>query len=136
VVALAAGHPLARRRGLDLEVLADAPWIDAPMLSPRIGAAARGSHTPWTVRYDGHDLSTLLCLVAAGHGAVLLPAHAFAGATEVAAVPLIRPHLVQRTELLTLRTLTGRNRLLADALRAEAADTLGADALTGGLRPP
>jgi DNA-binding transcriptional LysR family regulator len=66
VVALPIGHPLQHRQTVDLDVLADAPWIVAPTgLAPRAATPA--------LAYEGHDLPTLLDLVAAGHGAALLP---------------------------------------------------------------
>jgi hypothetical protein len=61
VVTLAADHPLRGRPGIDLDVLADAPWVAAPDLAGR-GPVAPFSH----VVYDGGDLPTLLALVPAG----------------------------------------------------------------------
>ncbi|WP_449066613.1 hypothetical protein [Planomonospora algeriensis] len=52
-------------------------------------------------RYDGHDLHTVLNLVAAGHGLTLLPASAATRpAAGTAAVPLSAPRVVHRVEVL------------------------------------
>jgi DNA-binding transcriptional LysR family regulator len=116
VVTLAAGHPLQGRPAIDLDMLADAPWVVAPALAGR-GPAVPASH----IGYDGGDLPTLLALVAAGLGAALLPASAGPLPGGVIAIPLRRPRLVHRTELLALRTATARQRLVVDALAARAA---------------
>jgi DNA-binding transcriptional LysR family regulator len=115
VVTLAAGHPLQGRPAIDLDVLADAPWVVAPALAGR-GPAVPVSH----IGYDGGDLPTLLALVAAGLGAALLPASAGPFPDGVIAIPLRRPRLVHRTELLALRTATARQRLVVDTLAARA----------------
>jgi DNA-binding transcriptional LysR family regulator len=114
VVALPAGHPLQGRPSVDLDVLTDAPWV----VPPPVGA----SRAPAPVSYDGTDLPTMLALVAAGHGAALLPAAACDGdgAVGVVGVPLGAPRLVHRTELLRLRALTGAQTLVVDALAARA----------------
>jgi len=116
VVTLAADHPLRGRPAIDLDVLADAPWVVAPAL------AGRGPIVPASpIGYDGGDLPTLLALVAAGLGAALLPASAGPFPDGVTAIPLRRPRLVHRTELLALRTATARQRLVIEALTARAA---------------
>jgi DNA-binding transcriptional LysR family regulator len=117
VVALPVGHPLAGRAGIDLDVLADAPWVIAPAL-PGTGMAVPPSGG--SVVYEGNDLPTLLGLVAAGHGAALLPASACAGVSGIATVALRHPPLVHRTEVLALRSATAGQRRLIDALRARA----------------
>ena len=122
VVALPADHPLSNRRSIDLDVLANAPWIVAP------GLAATGTHSlglvaaaqPPPVVYEGSDLPTLLALVGAGHGAALLPAPSCARAEGIAAIPLRRPRLVHRTELLTLRGRALGVGRLVEALRSKA----------------
>jgi DNA-binding transcriptional LysR family regulator len=115
VVMLAADHPLRGRPGIDLAVLADAPWVAAPELAGR-GPVVPGSRAVC----DGADVPTLLALVAAGLGAALLPASLGPFPDGVVAIPLHSPALVHRTELLALHTLTGRQRLLADALAARS----------------
>jgi DNA-binding transcriptional LysR family regulator len=115
VVALAADHPLQGRPAVDLDVLADAPWVVAPALAGR-GPIIRASH----IGYDGGDLPTLLALVAAGLGAALLPASAGPFPDGVIAVPLRRPRLVHRTELLALRTASALQRLVIEVLAARA----------------
>jgi DNA-binding transcriptional LysR family regulator len=111
VVALPIGHPLQHRRSVDLEVLVDAPWVVAP-----IGAFGAGKVAPLV--YEGGDLPTLLDLIAADHGAALLPAPACRNAKGIVAIPLRSPRLVHRTEMLTLRTLTAGQRRLVEALQA------------------
>ncbi|MEV5966617.1 LysR family transcriptional regulator [Kribbella sp. NPDC051952] len=100
VAALPTDHPLAGRRGLALNDLADARWIDAPDLGAPLSTlrAATGSDAfrP-ALTYTGTDLQTLLTLVMAGHGLTVLPRSA---ATPVAAVPVTTPRLVHRIELL------------------------------------
>jgi DNA-binding transcriptional LysR family regulator len=115
VVALAADHPLGRRPGINLDMLTDAPWVAAPALGGR-GPAVSASH----VVCDGAGLPTLLPLIAAGLGVALLPASAGPFPGGVTAVPLRSPDLVHRTELLSLRTVTARGRLLVDALAVRA----------------
>jgi len=120
VVALPVGHPLARRTSIDLDVLADAPWVITPGL-PGSGAPVPGA--TGSVVYDGNDLPTLLGLVAGGHGSALLPTSACAGAPGIVAVPLGRPTLVHRTEVLALRGATGATRRMIGALRARGSIT-------------
>jgi DNA-binding transcriptional LysR family regulator len=117
-VVLPADHPLASRSRLDLDVMTDAPWIDAPELLPQLERPGATPGGPPPLRYGGHDLAGLLALVAAGHGAVLLPAHACDGTPGVRAVPLGRPPLIHRVELLSLRRTSPHQRLLIDAIGA------------------
>jgi DNA-binding transcriptional LysR family regulator len=123
VVALSHDHPLGNRESIDLDVLADAPWIVAPGLTATGGAHPLSRAVPLQPRslvYEGSDLPTLLALVAAGHGAVLLPAPSCTGAAGIATIPLRWPRLVHRTELLTLRGGSAHHRRLVDALRTRA----------------
>jgi DNA-binding transcriptional LysR family regulator len=115
MVALASDHPLRGRPGIDLDMLVDAPWVVAPVLAGR-GPAVLDAHAV----YDGDDLPTLLALVAAGLGAALLPASAGPLPDGVTAIPLRSPRLVHRTELLALRAASARQRLVIDALAAQA----------------
>jgi DNA-binding transcriptional LysR family regulator len=117
VVALPAGHPLAGRASIDIDVLADAPWVSAPALA---GHRAVNPALPPPVVYEGRDLPTLLALVAAGHGAALLPEWSCAGAESIVALPVRHPLLVHRTEVLALRDPPPAPRRLIDALRARA----------------
>jgi DNA-binding transcriptional LysR family regulator len=121
-VALPTGHPLEARQSLDLDTLADAPWITAPALAASgIADLVRRAPTrPASIVYEGNDLPTLLALIAAGHGTALLPIPSCRQAPGVVAIPLRHPPLVHRTEVLALRTLTTRQRRLVDALRARA----------------
>ncbi|WOX21431.1 LysR family transcriptional regulator [Streptomyces solicathayae] len=107
VVVVPDDHPLARRAGVRLTDLADARWLDAPAVGPplerlRAAVGTPGGFRP-SLRYEGTDVRTLVALAAAGHGLVLLPAGAARTAdvaADVAAVPVVAPRLVHRTELL------------------------------------
>jgi DNA-binding transcriptional LysR family regulator len=91
VVAVPRDHPLAARRSVDLADLAEAYWIDAPVVSPLANLPVDGLRAG--LRYEGADVAVLLGLVEAGHGLSVLPAGVAGG------VPL--PRLVHRVELLT-----------------------------------
>jgi DNA-binding transcriptional LysR family regulator len=118
VVVMPRDHPLRENRELALDTLADAPWVFAPSLIDQ-RPPLRRYVVDWreAVRYEGADLATLFELVGAGLGVALLPQWACSGATPVSAVPITRPPLVHRTELLTLRT-ADRTVGLAGALLA------------------
>lgn len=136
VVALPAGHPLARRRQLDLGALADAPWIAAPALLPTAGSGWTGAGPaagagvtgapPSGLTYQGTDVATLLTLVGAGHGAALLPAPACAAAEGVVGIPIvvgvpIGGRLVHRSEVVVLRGgLQPHHEALITAIRARS----------------
>ncbi len=117
VVALQAGHPLATSNHLDLENLADAPWVAAPALVEE-RAARQHRAAPWRepMLYEGADLGIMLELVGAGLGAALLPDWALVGSSRVVGVSVRRPQLVHRTELLTLRTTGPGHNPVVDAL--------------------
>jgi DNA-binding transcriptional LysR family regulator len=122
VVAFPADHPLGRMHSVDLDTLTDGPWIVAPGLTgpdpePRNARARRGGAL---VHYEGAELVTLLSLVAAGLGIVLLPALLPARVEGVITVPVGSPPRVHRTEVLTLRAPSRQGQLLVDALRAAA----------------
>ncbi|KOG09978.1 MULTISPECIES: LysR family transcriptional regulator [Streptomyces] len=105
-VVLPATHPLAGRTGVRLDDLVDARWLDAPAAGVPLGElravhggpAGRGFRT--ALRYEGTDTRTLAALAADGHGLALLPLPAAGGVPGAAAVPLVAPRLVHRTELL------------------------------------
>ncbi|WP_244894084.1 LysR substrate-binding domain-containing protein, partial [Planobispora rosea] len=145
LVVLPAGHPLARRRGLALDDLAGALWVQAPAavaverLREVAGLPAGQEGFRDAFRYEGHDLRTVTALVAAGHGLTLLPASALtadpadpAGPAEpagppgpvagpgVVGVPLAAPRVVHRVEVLH-GTLTGPPAALVNALTASPA---------------
>ncbi|MFF0250748.1 LysR family transcriptional regulator [Streptosporangium sandarakinum] len=115
-------HPLARGRGLALAGLADALWLHAPAFIPveRLREVAGGGAFRTGFRYDGHDLRTVLNLVASGHGLALLPAPVTAGASPAATltVPLAAPRLVHRVEMLCGPLASGEARAVADRLGA------------------
>lgn len=120
VVAFPVDHPLGRRPSVDLDTLADGPWIVAPGITnlgaePGIAPARRWGAF---VHYEGGDLATLLSLVAAGLGIVLLPAMLRARVEGVITVPVGRPPRVHRTEVLTLSAPSRQAQVLVNALRA------------------
>ncbi|GLW32477.1 LysR family transcriptional regulator [Actinoplanes regularis] len=98
VVAVPAGHPLARRGSVELADLADAYWIDAPGVAPLHRLPLDGLRAG--LHYDGAEVTVLTGLVAAGHGLAVLPEWLVTGAAGLAAVPLGVPRLVHRVELL------------------------------------
>ncbi|WP_326938133.1 LysR family transcriptional regulator [Amycolatopsis cynarae] len=118
-LALPDEHPLATRSSVRLRDLADASWLDAPGIAAPLGelrAAVGTDHLRSALRYEGGDTRTLLSLVAEGHGLLLLPASALAGAPGVRAVPLSAPRLVHRTELVHGRAPGAAVSALAAAL--------------------
>lgn len=104
VVVLPSGHPLSHRHCLDLADLTDALWLRAPVAVPveRLRELAGGGGFRTGFGYDGEDVHTVLNLVAAGHGLVLLPASVAAEAAGAVApgVPLSSPRVVHRVEVL------------------------------------
>ncbi|WIM98086.1 LysR family transcriptional regulator [Actinoplanes oblitus] len=98
VVAVPVGHPLARRASVELADLADAYWIDAPLVSPLHRLPVDGLRAG--LHYDGAEVTVLTGLVAAGHGLAVLPAPLIAGSTVLAPVAIAVPRLVHRVELL------------------------------------
>ncbi|POX51874.1 LysR family transcriptional regulator [Streptomyces sp. Ru71] len=118
-VLLPAAHPLAGRPGLALDDLADARWLDAPdaglpLAQLRAANAGRGFRP--SLRYEGTDVRALASLAAAGHGLTLLPRTAAGAVPGAVAVPVTRPRLVHRTELLYAGPPRGAAAALADAL--------------------
>ncbi|MEA2280474.1 MAG: hypothetical protein QOK21_1081 [Solirubrobacteraceae bacterium] len=102
VVAVPAGHPLAGADAVGLDALGAARWLDAPaVLTPleELRATTGVEGFDARLRCEGTDLGVVLALAAAGHGLALLPARAVDGVTALAGVPLGRPRLVHRTEL-------------------------------------
>jgi DNA-binding transcriptional LysR family regulator len=100
VVAAALDHPLAGR-GVRLEALVDARWIDAPAITvglDDLSLLARAEGFRAALVYEGFDVRGLLALIAAGHGLALLPERALDA--SVTALPVLAPRLVHRTEWL------------------------------------
>lgn len=133
-VALPAGHPLARRRRLRLDELANDVWISVQIgwpvddvlrsLAARTGSAPRIAHRI-------NDFAVTEELVAAGHGIALLPRYStHHRGRKVVLRPLTGVRAERRIEAV-LRTSTARRpsvALVLDALHAEA------DAITAARR--
>jgi DNA-binding transcriptional LysR family regulator len=105
LVVLPEGHPMASRRWIDLAMLADAPWVAGVEHLVKTAAPpglGDGDGRSFAVR-EPADLTLLLTLVAADHGTALVPASVPMLPAGVVTVPLRRPPLVHRTEVLTLR---------------------------------
>lgn len=115
LVVLPDSHPLAGREWIDLTMLADAPWV----ASTHVPISGAKEESPFVV-HEPTDLTTLLSLVAADHGSALIPASVPALPPGVTAVPLRRPALVHRTEVLTLRNPPSTAANLVDHLRTLA----------------
>src|SRR5262249_25920468 len=99
VVAAPLDHPLSGH-AIQMEVLVDARWIDAPgICAPltELSMLARAEGFRPALTYEGSDVAGLLALIAAGHGLALLPERALSG---VAGLPVIQPRLIHRTETL------------------------------------
>jgi DNA-binding transcriptional LysR family regulator len=112
-----ADHPLASRSEITWASVADARWLDAPLLVPHMGpgAAQMLDRRVGRTRYDGADPTALGALVACGHGLAMVPSWWTAGAHDVRIVPLTHPALVHRVEVLVLRSQAGEwSRLVAD----------------------
>jgi DNA-binding transcriptional LysR family regulator len=119
-VLLPVGHPLAGCAGLDLSTLRDAHWLDAPHLrcDPSVVPGTDHPTAGRGLRYRGRDLTVLVRLVAANHGLALLPAGSALEHPGVRRVPLTRPEVVHRTELLAVPGRQDEVRGLVDALGA------------------
>jgi hypothetical protein len=118
-VLLPAGHPLAGCAGLDLATLRDARWIDAPHLrcDPSVVPGAERPASRRGLRYQGRDLAVLVRLVAEERGMALLPAGLALAHPGVHGVPLTRPRVVHRTELLVVPGRQDDVRGIVDAVR-------------------
>ena len=136
-VAVPPDHPLAGRSQVRLEHLADAAWVDAPDIVtplPQLRTMARTDGFRASLRYDGTDVRTLLSLVAAGAGLVLLPAPLLEGAKAGAGalrwagpghgdpglvgLPLAAPRLVHRVDLVHASLTDAAAAMVAELRRA------------------
>ncbi|MGW0814385.1 LysR family transcriptional regulator [Streptomyces viridiviolaceus] len=118
-VLLPVGHPLAGRSGLRLGDLADARWLDAPdagLPLDQLRAAGGGHGFRPALRYEGTDVRGLTVLAAAGHGLTLLPATVAVGVPGAAAVPVVEPRVVHRTEVVHAGGVRGAAAALVEAL--------------------
>jgi DNA-binding transcriptional LysR family regulator len=118
VILLPAAHPLAPCTEVDLAMLRDARWIDAPHLRCDPDAIPGQPYSPITgrLRYDSQDLAGLFRLVAHHLGLALLPQGLLVQHPGVVAVPLRTPNLRHRVELLHLPGRTATAQPLLDAL--------------------
>jgi DNA-binding transcriptional LysR family regulator len=99
-------------------MLADAPWIAGRGALPPSGSA-----TPPFLVDEPADLTMVLSLVAADLGSALIPSSVTTLAPGVAVVPLRKPDLVHRTEVLTLRNAPAAAEALVGHLRQLARGT-------------
>ena len=111
MVALPADHPLAARRALRLQDLADARWIAADNVAPSLEEISRHAGTAGfrpAFRYTGTDVMTLLNLATTGHGLTLLPEKVLSTSgtllpekvLSVTGVQIAQPRLSHRVELI------------------------------------
>lgn len=127
VVALPAGHPLARRRSLDLARLATVPLLlTTPDFATRrlLEEAAERRGVRLQVAMELNDIDLLLALVRAGAGATVLAKRALGKSPRVALVPLANPALAHTATLVWHRDRyrTAAARAFAALLEAAAAD--------------
>lgn len=127
LVLFPAAHPLARCTDLDLAVLRDAHWINAPHLRCDPGVIPGRPDPPTTgrLRYDSHDLAGVFRLVAHQLGLALLPQGLLVPHPGVVAVPLRTPPLRHRVELVHLPGRAATAQPLLDALPSPPADPHG-----------
>jgi DNA-binding transcriptional LysR family regulator len=125
---LPAGHPLARRREVNLAGLAGSDWIGTPVTALQPGLLAEISLSPGfrpRLQYDGDDFRTVLGLVDQGLGIALLPRLATLRAPSgVVAKPIAENPLSRFIYISRLETrhapaaLTAFEHHLAQTLRA------------------
>lgn len=131
-VVLHPAHPLARRRRLRLEELADEPWISVDVGWPvddvlRVLAVQTGTDPRIVQRIN--DFTVTEELVAAGVGIALLPRYSTddRGGRRLARRPLAGVRAARVVEAVLRASTAERPAVQAvlDALRAEAADRVG-----------
>jgi DNA-binding transcriptional LysR family regulator len=95
-------HPLATRKSLRLQDLADARWIAADNIAPPLREIARHAATEGfrpALTYTGQDTRTLIHLASTAHGLTLLPQSALTD-PGITAIPIKTPRLCHRTEII------------------------------------
>jgi DNA-binding transcriptional LysR family regulator len=131
-VVLPPGHPLAGRRRLRLDELADESWISVevgwPVDDVLRSIGVRTGHTPRVVQRI-NDFSVTAELVAAGHGIALLPRYDVRDrrGRRLVRRPLAGVRAARLVEAV-LRTSTAARpavETVLEALRAEAAAVAG-----------
>jgi DNA-binding transcriptional LysR family regulator len=93
-VALAAEHPLADRKRLELADLAEEPWIQTSADSPCAGHVVRCCHAAGfepSVSFESDDYQTVQGLVAAGVGVAMIPELAHSTIREDIKVRALHP---------------------------------------------
>jgi DNA-binding transcriptional LysR family regulator len=93
-VALAAEHPLADRKRLELADLAEEPWIQTSADSPCAGHVVRCCHAAGfepSVSFESDDYQTVQGLVAAGVGVAMIPELALSTIREDIKVRALHP---------------------------------------------
>jgi DNA-binding transcriptional LysR family regulator len=126
-VVLPRGHPLARRRRLSLQDLADEPWISTqegfPADDVLRSVALRTGTAPQVVQRI-NDFGVTEELVAGGHGIALLPRYSTDNrrGRRLARRPLAGVRAARSIEVVARRSTLARPavRAVLDALRAEA----------------
>ncbi|MFK4101125.1 LysR substrate-binding domain-containing protein [Streptomyces sp. NPDC019531] len=93
---------------------------DTALPLPRLRAANGGHGFRPALRYEGTDVSVPAALAAAGHGLALLPRSAATGVPGTVAVPVTRPRVVHRTELVYPGTPDGAAAAFVDLLVPDA----------------
>jgi DNA-binding transcriptional LysR family regulator len=118
VALLPAAHPLAGCSEVDLAMLRDARWINAPHLrcDPSVIPGQSDSPATGRLRYDSHDLAGLVRLVAHHLGLALLPQGLLVQHPGVIAIPLRSSSIRHRVELLYLPGRTTIAQPVLDAL--------------------
>lgn len=93
-LALALEHPLARKRELRLEDLADEAWVQTSRESPCARHVVRCCHAAGfepNVAFESDDYQTVQGLVAAGVGVALIPELALSAPREDIAIRALHP---------------------------------------------
>jgi DNA-binding transcriptional LysR family regulator len=107
LVALPAGHPLARRAAVPLSALAEEPWMHDSSSCPDAAVFLRACHAAGfepTVALENDDYMAIQGFVAAGVGVALIPQLALQGVRDDVAIrPLAGDPPIRRVVAATLR---------------------------------